>query len=158
MSGTTIELGIEDNFVSQLYRAQLVGDTRSDQAHDTTRSQDKGDAIASQPAYVGTVMIETLQSQENDIQRTKERKKSHVEDNTIYHPLSTIRYSKLCIQPFYHYRGLCKLGSQIIKGCQPMEECLPYKQEVGGSIPPCPNDIIISVKNNKFIHQKIRDK
>ena len=24
-----------------------------------------------------------------------------------------------------------------------MEEHMPYKQEVGGSIPPCPNDIII---------------
>ena len=28
-----------------------------------------------------------------------------------------------------------------------LEERLPYKKEVGGSIPPCPNDIIISVKN-----------
>ena len=72
MSGTTIELGIEDNFVSQLQRAQLVDDTKSDQAHATTRSQEKGDATASQAADVGTVMIETLQSQENDIQRTKE--------------------------------------------------------------------------------------
>ena len=36
---------------------------------------------------------------------------------TIYHPLLTIRYSKLCIDPFYHYRGLCKLGSKILKGC-----------------------------------------
>ena len=102
----------------------------------------------SQATYVGTVMIETLQSQENDIQRTKECNQSHVEDNTIYHPLSTIRYSKLCIHPFYHYRGLYKLGSQILKGFSSMEERMPYKQEVGGSIPPCPNDIIMSVKNN----------
>ena len=35
---------------------------------------------------------------------------------TIYHHFSTIRYSKLCIDFFYHYRGLCKLGSQILKG------------------------------------------
>ena len=45
-----------------------------------------------------------------------ERNQSHVEDHTIYHPLSTIRYSKLCIDHFYHYRGTCKLGSQILKG------------------------------------------
>ena len=118
MSGTTIELRIEDNFVSQLQRAQLVDDTRSDQVHDTTRSQEKCDVTASQPADIGTVMIEILQSQENDIQRTKECNQSHVEDNTIYNPLSTIRHLKLCIDPFYHYRGLCKLGSQIIKGFQ----------------------------------------
>ena len=118
MSGTTIELGFEDNFVSQLQRAQPVDDTRSYQAHDTTKSREKGDTTASQAADVGIVMIETLQSQENDIQRTKEHKQSHVEDNTIYHPLSTIRYSKLCIDHFYHYRGLCKLGSQILKGFQ----------------------------------------
>ena len=60
MSGITIELGIEDNFVSQLQRAQPVDDNRSDQAHDTTRSQEKGDATASQAADVGTIMIETL--------------------------------------------------------------------------------------------------
>ena len=36
---------------------------------------------------------------------------------TIYHPLLTIRYSKLCIDPFYYYRGLCKLSSQILKAC-----------------------------------------
>ena len=118
MSGTMIELGIEDNFASQLQRAQLVDDTRSAQVYDTTRSQEKGDATASQATYVGTVMIETLQSQENDIHRTKECNQSHVEDNTIYHHLSTIRYSKLCIDHFYHYRGLCKLGSQILKGFQ----------------------------------------
>ena len=118
MSGTTIELGIEDNFVSQLQRAQPVDDTRSEQAQDTTRSQEKGDDIASQAIDVGIIMLETLQSQENDIQRTKEHIQSHVEVNTIYHPLSTIRYSKLCIDHFYHYRGLCKLGSQIIKGFQ----------------------------------------
>ena len=35
-----------------------------------------------------------------------------------------------------------------------MKECLPYKQEVGGSIPPCPNDIIISVKKNYISKQK----
>ena len=35
-----------------------------------------------------------------------------------------------------------------------MEESLPYKKEVGGSNPPCPNDIIISVKNNKIIKKK----
>ena len=104
--------------------------------------------------YINTIqlvkllLIETLQSQENDIQRTKERNHSNVENNTIYHPLSTIRYSKLCIDFFYHYRGLCKLGSQFLKGSSSMEECLHYKQEVGGSIPPCPNDIIILVKNN----------
>ena len=34
-----------------------------------------------------------------------------------------------------------------------MEERLPYKQKVGGSIPPCPNDIIISVKNNQISKQ-----
>ena len=39
-----------------------------------------------------------------------------------------------------------------------MEECLPYKKEVGGLIPPFPNDIIISVKNNYISKQKIRDK
>ena len=72
MSGTTIELGIEDNFVSQLQRDQLVDDTKSGQAYDTTKSQEKGDATDSQAADVGTVMIETLQSQDNDIQRTKE--------------------------------------------------------------------------------------
>ena len=27
-----------------------------------------------------------------------------------------------------------------------MEEHLPYKQEVGGSIPPCPNDIIVEIE------------
>ena len=42
----------------------------------------KGDATASLAADVGTVMIETLQSQENDIQRTKELNQSHVEDNS----------------------------------------------------------------------------
>ena len=67
---------------------------------------------------------------------------------TIYHPLPTIRYSKLCIDNFYHYKGLCKLGSQFLKGASSMEECLPYQQEVGGSISPCPNDIIIFIKNN----------
>ena len=36
---------------------------------------------------------------------------------------------------------------KLLKGSISMEECLPYKKEVGGSIPPCPNDIIISVKN-----------
>ena len=61
MSGTTIKLGIEENFVSQLQRAQQVYDTRSYQAHDTTRSQEKGGATASQATDVGTVMIETLQ-------------------------------------------------------------------------------------------------
>ena len=35
-----------------------------------------------------------------------------------------------------------------------MEERLPYKQEVGGSIPPCPNDIIISVRNNQISNKK----
>ena len=40
------------------------------------------------------------------------------------------------------------LGSKILKGDISMEERLPYKQEVGGSIPPCPNDIEISVKND----------
>ena len=130
MSGTTIELEIEDYFVSQLQRAQLVDDTRSDQAHDTTRSQEKGDATTSQATDVGTVMIETLQSQENDIHKTKERNQSRVEDNTIYHPLLTIRYSKLCIDPFYHYRGLYKLGSQILKGCQ-LNGRAPALQEGG---------------------------
>ena len=60
MRGTMIELGIENNFVSQLQRAQLIDDTRSDQAHDTTRSQEKGDATSSQAVDVDTVMIETL--------------------------------------------------------------------------------------------------
>ena len=143
-----IELGIDDKFVSELQRAQLVDDTRSDQAHDTTRSQEKGDATTSQAADVGTVMIETLQSQDNDIQRTKERNQSDVEDNTIYHPFLTIKYSKLCINIFYHYRGLCKLGSQILKGFQLNGRVPTYKQEFGGLIPPCPNDTIISVKNN----------
>ena len=92
MSGTTIELGIEDNFVSHLQRTQLVDDTKSGQAHDTTRSQEKGDATTSQAADVGTVMIKTLQSQGNDIKITKECNQSHVVDNTFYHPLSTIRY------------------------------------------------------------------
>ena len=36
----------------------------------------------------------------------------------------------------------------IFKGTSSMEKHLPYKQEVGGSIPPCPNDIEISVKND----------
>ena len=62
MSGTTIELGIEDNFVSQLQRAQLVDDKKSGQAHDTTKSQEKGDATASEAADVGIVMIETIQA------------------------------------------------------------------------------------------------
>ena len=130
MSGTTIELGIEDNFVSQLQGAQPVDNTRSDQAHDTTRSQEKGDATASLAANVGTVMIETLQSQENDIHRTKECNQSHVEYNTIYHPFLTIRYSKFCTDPFYHYRGLWKLGSQIIKGFQ-LNERAPALQAGG---------------------------
>ena len=52
MSGTVIELGIEDNFVSQLQRAQIVDDTKLGQAHDTTRSQEKGDATASQATNV----------------------------------------------------------------------------------------------------------
>ena len=82
MNGTTIELGIEDNFVSQLQRDQPVDDTLSYQAHDTTRSHEKGDATASQATDVGTVMTKTLQSQENDIQRTKQRNQSHVEDNS----------------------------------------------------------------------------
>ena len=34
---------------------------------------------------------------------------------------------------------------KFLKGSSSMEERLPYKQEVTGSIPPCPNDIIISV-------------
>ena len=38
-----------------------------------------------------------------------------------------------------------------------MEERLPYKQEASGSIPPFPNDIIISVKNNYISKQKIRE-
>ena len=80
MCGTTIELGIEDTFFSQLQRAQPVDDTRSYQAHDTTISQEKGDATASQATDVGTLMTKNLQSQENYIQRTKERNQSHVED------------------------------------------------------------------------------
>ena len=35
-----------------------------------------------------------------------------------------------------------------------MEEHLPYKKEVGGSIPPYPNDIIISVKKTKLVTKK----
>ena len=35
-----------------------------------------------------------------------------------------------------------------------MEESLPYKQNIGGSIPPCPNDIIISVKTTKLVTKK----
>ena len=46
----------------------------------------------------------------------------------------------------------------FLKGASSMEECLPYKKEVGGSIPPCPNDIIIPVKNNYISKKKIRDK
>ena len=34
---------------------------------------------------------------------------------------------------------------------------MPYKQEVGGSIPPCPNDIIILVKIEKISDKKLRD-
>ena len=82
MSGSIIELGIEDNFVSQLQRDQPIDDTRSYQAHDTTISQEKGDATASQATDVGTLMTKTLQSQENGIQRTKKRNQSHVEDNS----------------------------------------------------------------------------
>jgi hypothetical protein len=29
--------------------------------------------------------------------------------------------------------------SNVLKGASSMEEHLPYKQGVGGSIPPCPN-------------------
>ena len=78
MSGTTIALGIEEKFVSQLQRAQPVDDTPLDQAHDTTRSQEKGEASASQDAKDGTGMKKTLQSQENDIQRTEEHGQSHI--------------------------------------------------------------------------------
>ena len=56
MSGTTIALGIEEKFVSQLQRAQPVDDTPSDQAHDITRSQEKGEAIASQATENGIGM------------------------------------------------------------------------------------------------------
>ena len=35
---------------------------------------------------------------------------------------------------------------KFLKGSNSMEEPLPYKQKVGCSIPPCPSDIIISVK------------
>jgi hypothetical protein len=31
------------------------------------------------------------------------------------------------------------LFSNFLKGASSMEEHLPHKQEVGGSIPPCPN-------------------
>lgn len=79
-SGTTIALGIEEQFVSQLQRSQPVDDTPSDQAHDTTISQEKGEATASQAADDGAGMTETLQSQEND--RTEEREQSHIEDNS----------------------------------------------------------------------------
>ena len=60
MSGTTIALGIEEQFVSQLQRAQLVDDTPLDQAHDTTRSQEKGESTASQAAEDGTGMTKKL--------------------------------------------------------------------------------------------------
>ena len=67
MSGTTIALGIEEHFVSQLQRDQPVDDTPSYQARDTTRSQEKGEATASQAAEDGTGMTKNTQSQENDI-------------------------------------------------------------------------------------------
>ena len=82
MSGTTIALGIEEHLVSQLQRSQPIDDTPSDQAHDTTRSQEKGEATASQATEDGTGMTKTLQSQENDIQRTEEHGKSHIEYNS----------------------------------------------------------------------------
>ena len=82
MSGTTIALGIEEQFVSQLQRAQPVDDTPSDQAHDTTKSQEKGEATASQAAEDGTGMTKNLQSKENDIHRTEEHGKSHIEYNS----------------------------------------------------------------------------
>ena len=56
MSGTTITLGIAEQFVSQLQKAQLVDDTPSYQAHDTTRSQENGEAAASQDVEDGTAM------------------------------------------------------------------------------------------------------
>ena len=62
MSGTTIALGIEEQFVSQLERSQPVDDTPSDQAHDTTRSQEKGESTASQAAEDGTGITKNLQS------------------------------------------------------------------------------------------------
>ena len=48
MSDTNIALWIEVQFLSQLQIAQPVDDTPSDQAHNTTRSQEKGEATASQ--------------------------------------------------------------------------------------------------------------
>ena len=62
MSDTNIALWIEVHFLSQLQIAQPVDDTPSYQAHDTTRSQEKGEATASQAAEDGTRMTETLQS------------------------------------------------------------------------------------------------
>ena len=56
MSGTTIALGIEEQFVSQLQRAQIVDDTPSDQDHDTTRSQEKGESTASEAVEDGIGM------------------------------------------------------------------------------------------------------
>ena len=50
MSDTNIALWIEVQFLSQLQIAPPVDDTPSDQAHDTTRSQEKGEATASQAA------------------------------------------------------------------------------------------------------------
>ena len=43
---------------------------------------------------------------------------------------------------------------KLLKGASSMEERLPYKQEVGGSIPPCPDDIIIWLKTTKLITKK----
>ena len=49
-------------FVSQLQIVQPVDDTPSDQAHDTTRSQEKGKSTTSQAAEDGTGMKKNLQS------------------------------------------------------------------------------------------------
>jgi hypothetical protein len=60
MSGTTIALGIEEQFVSQLQRAHPADDNPSDQAHVTTISEEKGEATASQAADNGTRMTKAL--------------------------------------------------------------------------------------------------
>ena len=129
MSGTTIELGIEEQFVSQLQRVQPVDDTPSDQAHDTTRSQEKGEATASQVAEDGTGMTETLQSQENDIQRTEEHGQSHIEDNSANNT-NTISTQPLqqgfivfILSGTWHLNIISQLAYQLSSTVQVLHNC-----------------------------------
>ncbi|KAH9287706.1 hypothetical protein KI387_031823 [Taxus chinensis] len=89
-SSTSIALGIEEHFVSQLRRAMPVEDGPTVQGNDATVLHEKGEASVSQAADDGTT---TLQHQEDNLNR-EEQEQSHVEgtsgDNTnteAVHPL-----------------------------------------------------------------------